>query len=156
MSGTSFDAIDAAWVDFSDSGQPVVVDFESSPMSQALRSSLFKLQSPLFSDLHESQLVAIQHADETAQVVCRLIDRQQRYRSSLRAVAIHGQTVRHQPKLGYTVQLLQGLISLKTLRSMSLEISDPLILPVVAKERRLCRLFIRPCLPQMSPSQLLM
>ncbi|MFZ9712189.1 MAG: anhydro-N-acetylmuramic acid kinase [Burkholderiaceae bacterium] len=108
MSGTSFDAIDAAWVDFSDSGQPVVVDFESSPMSQALRSSLFKLQSPSFSDLHQSQLVAIQHADETAQVVCRLIDRQQRYRSSLRAVAIHGQTVRHQPKLGYTVQLLAG------------------------------------------------
>ncbi|MFM1940707.1 MAG: hypothetical protein RLY32_2449 [Pseudomonadota bacterium] len=108
MSGTSFDAIDAAWVDFSDSGQPVVVDFESSPMSQALRSSLFKLQSPSFSDLHQSQLVAIKHADETAQVVCRLIDRQQRYRSSLRAVAIHGQTVRHQPKLGYTVQLLAG------------------------------------------------
>jgi len=78
MSGTSFDAIDAAWVDFSDSGQPVVVDFESSPISHALRANLSKLQSPSFNDLHQSQLVAIQHADETAQVVCRLIERQQR------------------------------------------------------------------------------
>ncbi|MFN5141484.1 MAG: anhydro-N-acetylmuramic acid kinase, partial [Burkholderiales bacterium] len=102
MSGTSFDAIDAAWVDFSDSGQPVVGDFESSPISQALRANLSKLQSPSFNDLHQSQLVAIQHADETAQVVCRLIERQLPHRSSLRAVAIHGQTVRHQPKLGYT------------------------------------------------------
>ena len=108
MSGTSLDAIDAAWVAFDRDGRPEVIDFESAPISQELRCELLALQADSFGDLHRSQLLAIRHADETASVVHRLIERQKHRLPALRAVAVHGQTVRHQPKLGYTVQLLAG------------------------------------------------
>ncbi|NBP40471.1 MAG: anhydro-N-acetylmuramic acid kinase, partial [Betaproteobacteria bacterium] len=45
MSGTSLDAIDAAWVEFSASGKPKLLDFESSPISAALRTDLMALQT---------------------------------------------------------------------------------------------------------------
>ena len=108
MSGTSLDAIDAAWVSFDHSGMPEVLDFESAPISTELRKGLLALQADSFGDLHHSQLLAIQHADETASVVNRLIARCYSNRPALRAVAVHGQTVRHQPLLGYTIQLLAG------------------------------------------------
>lgn len=108
MSGTSLDAIDAAWVEFSDTGKPKILDFESSALSEELRAALFALQSASFNDLHQAQLLAIRHADETAVVVAQLLERQRTRLASLRAVAVHGQTVRHQPKLGYTIQLLAG------------------------------------------------
>ena len=108
MSGTSLDAIDAAWVEFSVAGKPKILDFESSALSEELRAALFALQSASFNDLHQAQLLAIRHADETAVVVAQLLERQRTRLASLRAVAVHGQTVRHQPKLGYTIQLLAG------------------------------------------------
>ena len=108
MSGTSLDAIDAAWVEFSASGKPKLLDFESSPISAALRTDLMALQTAAYNDLHVAQGLALRHADETVSVLDRLIERQRCRLSMLRAVAVHGQTVRHQPKRGYTIQLLAG------------------------------------------------
>ncbi|NCW18172.1 MAG: anhydro-N-acetylmuramic acid kinase [Betaproteobacteria bacterium] len=108
MSGTSLDAIDAAWVQFDASGALKVLDFESSPITARLREKLIGLQTDSFGDLELAHRVALEHADESIEVIGRLIDRMRHRQQALRALAIHGQTIRHQPKLGYSLQLLAG------------------------------------------------
>jgi len=39
MSGTSLDAIDAAWVEFGVSGKPKILDFETTPISNQLKEA---------------------------------------------------------------------------------------------------------------------
>ncbi|NCZ83380.1 MAG: hypothetical protein EBX64_09615, partial [Betaproteobacteria bacterium] len=74
MSGTSLDAIDAAWVQFDASGALKVLDFESSPITARLREKLIGLQTDSFGDLELAHRVALEHADESIEVIGRLID----------------------------------------------------------------------------------
>ena len=104
MSGTSLDAVDAALADFG--RQPVrVAAFASRPIPQALRDQLAALQASGPDELHRAALAANTLADLYAQTVTDLLQAAGLQPGQIGAIGAHGQTVRHRPDLGYTLQL---------------------------------------------------
>ncbi|MEI8303530.1 MAG: anhydro-N-acetylmuramic acid kinase [Burkholderiales bacterium] len=110
MSGTSLDGIDGALVRWHE-GRPQTLAFQSLPMPSALRAELLALQAPAPDELHRSRLAAIALARAYAEV-CEPLIREAHAQQAIRAglIGAHGQTVRHQPDQGYTVQLLDGAL----------------------------------------------
>ena len=108
MSGTSLDGIDGALVQWIDD-TPQTLAFDSAPLEPALRTELMALQTPGEDELHRSALAGVALASAYAQVCARLIA-QAPAGADIRAIGAHGQTVRHRPQDGYTVQLLDGAL----------------------------------------------
>ncbi len=107
MSGTSLDAVDGALIELDDG--PVAVRtaaFVSHPLDRALRDELESLQSPGADELARAALSANRLADAYAAAVASLLAAAGCPASAITAVGAHGQTVRHRPELGYTIQLL--------------------------------------------------
>jgi anhydro-N-acetylmuramic acid kinase len=103
MSGTSLDGVDAALVRFTDDGCNVTRTHYV-PYSPELKQTLLQLHTPSHNELEHSQLVAILLAHLYAEAVnglkAGLPDG-----ATLTAVGCHGQTIRHRPELGFTLQL---------------------------------------------------
>lgn len=110
MSGTSLDGVDGALVDFSVSPLKVLA-FASMALPVALRAELLALNTSGTDELHRAALAGNSLARLYAQTVQALLDQSQCTRSDVRAVGVHGQTVRHRPGefdgTGYTLQLNQ-------------------------------------------------
>ncbi len=104
MSGTSMDGADAVLAAFHGARIEVVAHHHL-PYDHALRQRLFALQTKSDNELEHALLVAQDLAHHYAAVITQLIDQQPRLKSGLRAVAVHGQTIRHRPSLGFTLQL---------------------------------------------------
>ncbi len=109
MSGTSLDGIDAVLADFG-GATPRFVAADHKPLPPALRSQLLALQSPSADELHAAALAANALSHAYAESVKRLLESARIEASAVRAVGCHGQTVRHQPASGYTVQLVNGAL----------------------------------------------
>ena len=119
MSGTSLDGVDGALVDFSTLHSPSPVGtprlqvraFCSLPMPESLRTELLLLNTPGHDELHRAALASNALARLYAQVVGQLLVSANVMASQVRAVGVHGQTVRHRPGefdgTGYTLQLNQ-------------------------------------------------
>jgi anhydro-N-acetylmuramic acid kinase len=108
MSGTSVDAVDGvlAAFDGDSPGAPVrTVAFASRPMPAALRAELLALQQPGPDELGRAALATVALTDLYAEVALELATRAE---SPVAAIGAHGQTVRHRPELGYTLQLIDG------------------------------------------------
>ena len=106
MSGTSVDAVDGALVEF-DAGRPArTLATASRPIPPSLRTELLALQAPGPDELARSAAAARELADLYAAVVADL--RAAAPGVEVAAVGAHGQTVRHRPELGYTIQLIDG------------------------------------------------
>ncbi len=115
MSGTSLDGADGVLVDFSQAA-PRVVACATEPFTDSLRAELLALNTPSHNELHRAALAGNQLAAVYAAVVGALLS-QARHQGvaaqQIRAVGVHGQTVRHQPRqspdqdpgAGYTIQL---------------------------------------------------
>ncbi|MCZ7559554.1 MAG: anhydro-N-acetylmuramic acid kinase [Burkholderiaceae bacterium] len=109
MSGTSIDAVDGALLEFGGQ-QPDTLRtsaFASRPIPDNLRHELEALQSPGADELRRAALAANALADVYAEVVADLLTQAGCAAASVTAIGAHGQTVRHRPELGYTIQLLQ-------------------------------------------------
>jgi anhydro-N-acetylmuramic acid kinase len=104
MSGTSLDGADAALVDFS-SGIPRTVAFATVPFSAPLRESILALSEPGTDPLDLAGRVSLELADLYARAVEGVLAAGRVDRASVTAVGCHGQTVRHRPELGFTIQL---------------------------------------------------
>ena len=104
MSGTSLDGADAILADFSNT-QPRVLAFVSESFSPALRAELLALNTAGDNEIERSQLAATQLADVYARAVNAALIVADIPASSIIAIGCHGQTVRHRPDLGFTVQL---------------------------------------------------
>lgn len=101
MSGTSLDGVDAALASF-DHNQCTVTDTLYLPYPDELRLALLKLHEPSSNELEESQLIGIKLAQLYAEAVLKLLKGKT---EEIRAIGCHGQTVRHRPELGFTLQL---------------------------------------------------
>lgn len=100
MSGTSLDGVDGVLADFAGRG---IRTLESafSPFPPALRAELMALQAASHNELEREALAANALARCYADCVQQLAAVAP---GPVRAVAVHGQTIRHRPELGFTRQ----------------------------------------------------
>lgn len=129
MSGTSLDGVDAVLVRFEDIGQadcgasqgygPGVdesvcvsaIHHAHLPFSMQLRTELLALQRPGGHDeLARAAEAAVALAHHCAETLKPLLSDTGLTPLDVAAVGAHGQTVRHQPQAGYTIQLLDGAL----------------------------------------------
>lgn len=104
MSGTSLDGADAALVDFS-SKMPRTLAFATVPFDGPLRERLLALSQPESDSLELAGAVCLALADAYAQAAKAAIAAACVPASSVAAIGCHGQTVRHRPARGFTIQL---------------------------------------------------
>jgi anhydro-N-acetylmuramic acid kinase len=112
MTGTSLDGIDVAILEI---GSQVTLGhvrptlalahFFSRPMDRSLVDALMSLQSPSENELHRAALIANSFSDSIARTVLEALTSHGIPRRAIDAIGVHGQTVRHQPQLGYSIQL---------------------------------------------------
>src|SRR3954463_3000145 len=103
MSGTSLDGADAALVDFSE--RPRTLGFASVPFSDALRDDVFALCAPGRDGVELTASVSRQLADLYADAVREVLRTSGVGPADVQAIGCHGQTIRHRPDLGFTVQV---------------------------------------------------
>ncbi len=104
MSGTSLDGIDAALVDLSQAS-PRLVSSHYQPYAEPLKEALFGLHQASHNELHQAQLIANRLAREYADATHTLLKQAGVPAEQVQAIGCHGQTVRHRPENGYTIQL---------------------------------------------------
>ncbi|QKJ67666.1 anhydro-N-acetylmuramic acid kinase [Deefgea piscis] len=104
MTGTSLDGIDAVIVDMQDS-TPRLIASLGAPLPPQLRAQLLQLQSASHDEIHLAQLAANAHSLACAAVVATLLEKAQLKPNAIMAIGNHGQTIRHRPELGYTLQI---------------------------------------------------
>lgn len=104
MSGTSLDGVDAVLADL---GQPSPRLLRSHylPFSAELRRRLLELNAPGDDELHRAAMAGNDLAHCYAEAVRALLAQGNIKPADIIAAGCHGQTVRHRPDLGYTVQL---------------------------------------------------
>lgn len=104
MSGTSLDGADAALVAF-DEGRPRTLAFSTVPFPAELRDRILDLCEPGRDGLELAGRVSLELAGLYAQAVEAVLRAGGAARGSVAAIGCHGQTVRHRPDLGFTIQL---------------------------------------------------
>ena len=107
MSGTSLDGVDAVLVDLS-GRQPRLVAHQHEPFESGLRSELLALNHSSHDELRRAARAANELARVYASIVTALLERTGITPLAVEAIGCHGQTVRHQPADGYTIQLVNG------------------------------------------------
>lgn len=106
MSGTSMDGVDAVLATFDGTQWQGALGHFAVPYSDDLRRRLLDLQNPGDNEIHRSEVLAQELAELNAQAVNGLLVQQKLTPRDITAIGAHGQTVRHAPEHGYTVQLL--------------------------------------------------
>ena len=104
MSGTSLDGVDAVLVEFSQSPPRMLANFWL-PYSNAIREQALQLQAPQFDEIRTAALLGNELARCYADAVREVLVIAGLEASLVTAIGCHGQTIRHQPAAGYTVQL---------------------------------------------------
>ena len=104
MSGTSLDGIDAVLIDF---GQAIPLQLAKCylPFDQKLRDILMGLHLPGNNELHQAQVTANRLAEAYAAAVMPLLTQAESSNQAIKAIGCHGQTIRHRPEHGYTLQI---------------------------------------------------
>jgi len=108
MSGTSMDGIDAALVDLS--AAPALRALVHQPFPPQLRETLMALNQTGENELHRAAQAANALSLGYAAIVQTLLAQTSVAANDIVAIGCHGQTVRHQPKSGYTTQLVNGAL----------------------------------------------
>lgn len=103
MSGTSLDGVDAALVDFSGE-TPRTLATHWLPYPLPLREQALHLQAPAPDELRAAALFANDLAHLYAAAVRQVLAAAKVLPSDVAAIGCHGQTLRHQPAAGYTLQ----------------------------------------------------
>lgn len=104
MSGTSLDGVDVALCDLNDDEcQVVATHFLAYP--QALKTQLLQLHTAADNELETTALMANKLAILYAAAVNALLTKQNLQANQVTAIGCHGQTIRHRPELGFTLQI---------------------------------------------------
>ncbi len=105
MSGTSVDSIDAALVDFTPEHAPQLIAVANGEWSDAEKALINQLCAPDANELHNAGIVGTVYAKKCAELVKKLLHATHVQPAEIEAIGSHGQTVRHEPQLGFSVQL---------------------------------------------------
>jgi anhydro-N-acetylmuramic acid kinase len=105
MSGTSMDGVDGIAVEFARGKAPVVRSQAFVGFSEGLREALFGLQQPGENEIEREALAANALAARYTVCVHELLRAGNLSATEVRAIGVHGQTVRHRPEKGYTRQI---------------------------------------------------
>lgn len=108
MSGTSLDGIDAVLAEFD--AAPRAAHSHYQPFQPQLRETLLALNDPGRDELHRAALAANQLAHAYAAAIRTLIAQAGLTAKDITATGCHGQTVRHHPDAGYTIQLVNSAL----------------------------------------------
>ena len=104
MSGTSLDGADAVLCRCSENTTQFVAHHYL-PYSDDLKRELSQLLTPGDNEIERAGRIEIQLAKVYAEVTLSLLQKAGVNASEIRAIGVHGQTVRHCPQDGFTVQL---------------------------------------------------
>lgn len=105
MSGTSLDGVDAVLMDLGTPPPWVALAHAHQPFGPGLKRILLDLNTPGPNELHHAAMASQALVKTCAQVVEAVCQRAGIRSAQIRAIGAHGQTVRHRPELGYTLQL---------------------------------------------------
>jgi len=109
MSGTSLDGVDAVLMDFSDGRHRVAGD-SFLPYEQPLRTQLLGMHESRFDELNEAATLGNKLAQTYAAATKGLLRKCGVRAEEIQALGCHGQTIRHRPELGYTMQIGNGAL----------------------------------------------
>ena len=109
MSGTSLDGVDVALCAFNDAvnknARCELIATHFLPYSNALKLDLLALHEPTPNELEAAILLGNKLAVLYADAVNNLLKSAQKSPSDIIAIGCHGQTIRHRPELGFTLQI---------------------------------------------------
>ena len=128
MSGTSMDGVDAVLIQMDDHRWLAAEAHAFVPYPDALKHDLLALQQIGENELHRSQMLAQQLSRLYAEAVNLLLAEQNLQPADIRAIGCHGQTIRHAPEAGYSIQIgnlallaeLTGIFTIGDFRSRDL------------------------------------
>ncbi|WP_336407759.1 anhydro-N-acetylmuramic acid kinase [Gallaecimonas kandeliae] len=104
MSGTSMDGIDAVLVRF-EGERLQLLESHLEPLPERLCQSLHGLCQPGQDGLDQVMSASLAFAELSAQAVKALLKKAQVAPQAVTAIGSHGQTIRHRPQWGYSVQI---------------------------------------------------
>ncbi len=108
MSGTSLDGVDVALAAFdntTETSRCQLIATHFLPYPDALKLALLALHEPTQNELEASILLGNQLAQLYADAVKALLKSAHKKASDITAIGCHGQTIRHRPELGFTLQI---------------------------------------------------
>lgn len=105
MSGTSLDGVDAVLASFDLNGAPSLLARANVDFPQPLREELLALNHAGGNELERAALASNALAGLYAQAVRQVLSHANVSAHQVSALGAHGQTVRHRPDLGFTIQL---------------------------------------------------
>lgn len=105
MSGTSLDGVDAVVAGFEPDGRFTVLADHAVDFPATLRDEVLALQTSGHDELHRTALLANRLAELYAEAVHGALGAAALDGQRIRAIGCHGQTIRHAPADGYTLQI---------------------------------------------------
>ncbi|HTN65740.1 MAG TPA: anhydro-N-acetylmuramic acid kinase [Burkholderiaceae bacterium] len=110
MSGTSLDGVDGVLAAFPPASVGAAAQTLASvhvPFPADVRDALLALQSSGPDEIHREAMASIALTRLYGAAVAELLEQARLLPGQVRAVGVHGQTIRHRPELGYTRQVNQ-------------------------------------------------
>ena len=117
MSGTSLDGVDAVLIDFAGSGHRIIGE-TFLPFEDSLRARLLVVHKAQSDEIHKAAMLGNELAQLYAQAVHRLLNKTGVNSTAVLAIGCHGQTIRHRPDAGYTIQLGSGALLAELTRNI--------------------------------------
>jgi anhydro-N-acetylmuramic acid kinase len=103
MSGTSLDGVDSVLVELQ--SRPILLGAGFLPFPRTLKAVLLAFHETSGNELHRAALAGIELSKLYAKAVDRLLEKHGVNALAVSAIGCHGQTVRHRPGAGYSLQL---------------------------------------------------
>lgn len=105
MSGTSVDGIDAILVDFTKDAKPRIIATKVEPWTDDESNQINKLCIKGDNEIHRAGIVGNMYALKCASLVKDILTGTGLKAADITAIASHGQTIRHEPNNGFSVQI---------------------------------------------------
>jgi anhydro-N-acetylmuramic acid kinase len=104
MSGTSLDGIDIVLINQNNKSIKII-EFIHMPYNTKIRKDFLTLHSGHNSDLEHSIQLSLSHAKITSNGIIKILKKHKLNAKNIKCIGYHGQTIRHYPECGYSVQL---------------------------------------------------